>query len=47
MLLDHIGLPAAAATVEAAVAADLAARVGREPRRTAQIGDSLAAAVSG
>jgi 3-isopropylmalate dehydrogenase len=47
MLLDHIGLPAAAATVEAAVAADLAARVGGEPRGTARIGDSLAAAVAG
>jgi 3-isopropylmalate dehydrogenase len=47
MLLDHIGLPAAAATVEGAVAADLAARVGREPRGTTQIGDSLATAASG
>ncbi len=47
MLLDHLGLPAAATTVEGAVAADLAARVGREPRGTAQIGDSLATAASG
>ncbi len=47
MLLDHVGLPAAARTVEDAVAADLAARVGRPARSTAQIGDSLAAAVSG
>ena len=35
MLLDHLGLPAAAAQVEAAVAADLAARGAAGPRSTA------------
>ena len=42
MLLDHVGEPAAAGWVEAAVAADLAARGDRE-RSTGQIGDDLAA----
>jgi 3-isopropylmalate dehydrogenase len=45
MLLDHLGHADAATRVEQAVAADLATR-GAEPRRTAQIGDALAAAVS-
>jgi 3-isopropylmalate dehydrogenase len=45
MLLDHVGRTAAAQRVEAAVAADLAAR-GEGRRRTADIGDALAAAVS-
>jgi 3-isopropylmalate dehydrogenase len=56
MLLDHLNLPKAAATVEAAVAEDLlehsvdstSGRVGEPVRRsTAEIGDALAARVSG
>jgi 3-isopropylmalate dehydrogenase len=43
MLLEHLGHGAAAQRVESAVAADLAARGGRV-RRTAEIGDALAAA---
>jgi 3-isopropylmalate dehydrogenase len=46
MLLAHLGHQAAAARVEAAVAADLAAR-GDAIRSTSQIGDALAAAVVG
>src|SRR5207302_10765583 len=47
MLLEHVGLGAAAQRVEAAVAADLAARSaaagsGRE-RSTVEVGDALAA----
>ncbi|MGW6912197.1 3-isopropylmalate dehydrogenase [Kitasatospora sp. NPDC054939] len=45
MLLDHLGYPAEAAAVEAAVAADLAGRTGT--RTTSQVGDALAARVSG
>lgn len=44
MLLDHLGEPAAAASIEAAVGADLAAR-GETARTTSQIGDCLASAV--
>jgi 3-isopropylmalate dehydrogenase len=44
MLLDHLGLHDAAASVEQAVADDLAAR-GDANRSTAQVGDDLAAAV--
>jgi 3-isopropylmalate dehydrogenase len=50
MLLDHLGLAGAAATVEAAVAADLLARVGGDaaaPRSTSTIGDALAMAATG
>jgi 3-isopropylmalate dehydrogenase len=47
MLLDHVGLPAAAAAVDAAVAQDLADRAGTEPRSTQRVGDALAARVSG
>jgi len=55
MLLDHIGLPEAAARVEAAVAADLAERdtaaATRVPqpvrRATHEVGDALAARVAG
>jgi 3-isopropylmalate dehydrogenase len=47
MLLDHVGLPEAAARVEAAVSADLAERVGAAPRSTGQIGDALASRVAG
>jgi 3-isopropylmalate dehydrogenase len=46
MLLEHLGLTAEAARVEAAVAADLAER-GSQVRSTAQVGDALAARVSG
>ncbi|WP_035845963.1 3-isopropylmalate dehydrogenase [Kitasatospora azatica] len=45
MLLDHLGFTAEAATVEAAVAADLTERTGT--RSTSQVGDALAARVSG
>ena len=45
MLLDHVGQHEAAARVEAAVAADLAARPSYGERSTAQIGDALAAGV--
>jgi 3-isopropylmalate dehydrogenase len=49
MLLEHLGLDKAAARVEDAVAADLAARAGtgRVPRSTAEIGDAIAARVAG
>ncbi|WP_406203361.1 3-isopropylmalate dehydrogenase [Kitasatospora sp. NBC_01560] len=45
MLLDHLGFAAEAAAVEAAVAADLTERAGT--RTTSQVGDALAARVSG
>ncbi len=44
MMLDHLGQTEAAAEVERAVSADLAAR-GAEERTTAEIGDALATAV--
>jgi 3-isopropylmalate dehydrogenase len=44
MLLDHVGRQDAAQRVEKAVASDLAGR-GAAPRRTAEIGDAIAAAV--
>ena len=43
MLLEHVGEPAAAGWVEAAVAADLATR-GSASRSTSEIGDALASA---
>jgi 3-isopropylmalate dehydrogenase len=46
MLLDHLGETEAAARVEAAVAADLAARDPRAPGGTAEIGERLAKAAS-
>ncbi|WP_284290334.1 3-isopropylmalate dehydrogenase [Angustibacter aerolatus] len=46
LLLQHVGLPDAAARVEAAVAADLAGRASAGSRSTSQIGDALAAAAS-
>jgi 3-isopropylmalate dehydrogenase len=46
MLLDHLGETEAAARVEAAVAADLAARDPRAPGSTAEIGERLAKAAS-
>jgi 3-isopropylmalate dehydrogenase len=45
MLLEHMGQPAAAAVVEAAVAADLASRDPQAPGTTAEIGDRLLKAV--
>jgi 3-isopropylmalate dehydrogenase len=45
MLLEHLGRPDEAKRVEVAVAQDLATR-GAAPRRTAEVGDALAAAVS-
>jgi 3-isopropylmalate dehydrogenase len=42
LLLDHVGQPAAARRVEAAVAADLAERAAHGPRTTSAIGDALA-----
>lgn len=45
LLLDHLGLEAAARRVETAVAADVATR-GTTPRRTDEIGAAIAAAVS-
>jgi 3-isopropylmalate dehydrogenase len=51
LLLEHLGLDDAAATVESAVVDDLAERArerdaGR-PRRTPEIGDAIAARVAG
>jgi 3-isopropylmalate dehydrogenase len=43
MLLEHLGYADAAARVEAAVVADLAERVPDRRRRTAEIGDAVAA----
>ena len=42
LLLDHLGHPEAARRVEAAVAAELAARTAGAPLRTAEVGDRLA-----
>jgi 3-isopropylmalate dehydrogenase len=47
MLLDHLGETDAAARVEAAVAADLAARDQKQPGSTADIGERLAKAAAG
>jgi 3-isopropylmalate dehydrogenase len=46
MLLDHLGLPDAAARVEAAVAADLASRDSHNPGTTSEIGERLAKAAA-
>jgi 3-isopropylmalate dehydrogenase len=46
LLLDHLGHADAAGTVESAVLADLAARHAGSPRRTAEIGDDVAARVA-
>jgi 3-isopropylmalate dehydrogenase len=40
LLLDHVGLPAAAARVEQAVTADLAERAGAR-RSTREVGDAV------
>ncbi len=47
MLLDHLGHVEASARVEAAVAADLAARDPRNPGTTSEIGERLAKAAAG
>jgi len=47
LLLRHLGLEAEAARIEEAVAADLAERVGKPARSTAEIGDALAVRVAG
>ncbi|RYP88901.1 3-isopropylmalate dehydrogenase [Nocardioides guangzhouensis] len=47
LLLDHLGYPDAAAAVEAAAIADLAARHPGATRRTAEVGDAIAARVGG
>ena len=47
LLLDHLGLPDAAARVEAAVLADLADRVPGASRRTSDVGDAIASRVAG
>ena len=47
LLLDHVGLEAAARVVEDAVIADLAERVPGQTRSTTEIGDAIAARVAG
>jgi 3-isopropylmalate dehydrogenase len=47
LLLDHLGRGEQARKVNAAVAFDLSTRNGQEPPRTAEVGDRLAALVSG
>ncbi|MGD9960875.1 3-isopropylmalate dehydrogenase [Nocardioides sp.] len=47
LLLDHLGHPEAAAAIETAVLADLAERVPGSTRRTSEVGDAIAARVSG
>ncbi|MBI0299516.1 3-isopropylmalate dehydrogenase [Streptomyces sp. PRKS01-29] len=47
LLLSHLGYEGEAARIEAAVAADLAERDAAAPRTTDEIGDALAARVSG
>jgi 3-isopropylmalate dehydrogenase (EC 1.1.1.85) len=46
LLLDHLGLAAAAARLRSAVDADLFERSGLARRSTAQIGDAIAARVA-
>ena len=47
LLLDHLGHADAAGVIEAAVMADLAERVPGASRRTAEVGDAIAARVAG
>jgi 3-isopropylmalate dehydrogenase len=47
LLLEHLGLAAEARAVEDAVVADLAARTPGTTRRTAEIGDAIAARLAG
>ncbi|MGZ5372281.1 isocitrate/isopropylmalate family dehydrogenase, partial [Aeromicrobium sp.] len=46
MLLDHLGLPDAAARIERAVEADIAARSGA-PRSTEEVGEAISSRVAG
>ncbi len=46
LLLDHLGYAEAAATVEAAVIADLAERAPGSTRRTSEVGDAIAGRVA-
>ncbi|MEE8868652.1 MAG: 3-isopropylmalate dehydrogenase [Acidipropionibacterium acidipropionici] len=45
LLLDHLGRPADADRIRAAVSADIASRLGASARTTSQIGDAVAALV--
>jgi 3-isopropylmalate dehydrogenase len=45
LLLDHLGYADAAATIEAAVSEDLAARTSGAERRTSEVGDAIAARI--
>ncbi len=47
LLLEHLGLDDAARAVEEAVVAELAERAGGPSRRTSEVGDAVAARVSG
>src|SRR6476619_3093607 len=47
LLLDHLGYADAAAAIETAVIDDLAARTPGSARRTAEVGDAIAARVAG
>jgi 3-isopropylmalate dehydrogenase len=47
LMLDHLGLEAAAKSVEDAVISDLAAREPGTSRRTSEVGDAVAARVTG
>jgi len=47
LLLDHLGYAEAAAAIESAVLADLSERTPRTTRRTAEVGDAIAARVAG
>jgi 3-isopropylmalate dehydrogenase len=47
LLLDHLGYAEAAATVEAAVIADLAERAPGTTRHTSEVGDAIAARLAG
>jgi 3-isopropylmalate dehydrogenase len=47
LLLRHLGYEAEADRIDAAVRADLAGRAGQPARSTVEIGDALAARVSG
>ena len=47
LLLDHLGHPDAAAVIERAAIADMADRVPGATRRTAEVGDAIAARVAG
>ena len=46
LLLEHVGLPEAAATISAAVEADIASR-GTAPRSTEEVGEAIAARTAG